>query len=290
VLRFDESQDIRLSDSRFTMRKAEWISLVAFSFFIIASWLRPLTNQRRIAIAAIGATGVILITALQFADQFIPRFAVLVARDWLPVALMPMVYWQAGCFSNRVNKSFQASLQRLDKKLLSSWMPNLAAKPSYRWVAVSLELAYLSCYVLVPMGLGVLYLAGLRRHNIEYWSVVLLATYPCYAFTAFVQTHPPRLLEPYSADTVTGKIRRFNLWIVRWLSIQLNTFPSAHVTATLGSSLVLLHFVPSIGLAFVLVSIGIAFGAVLGRYHYAADVLLAAALTVAVYALEVSFD
>jgi hypothetical protein len=140
------------------------------------------------------------------------------------------------------------------------------------------------------MGLGVLYLAGLQRHATEYWSVVLLATYPCYAFTAFVQTHPPRVLQTNSGDTVTGKIRRFNLWIVRWLSIQLNTFPSAHVTATLGSSLVLLHFVPSVGLAFVLISIGIALGAVLGRYHYAADVLLAAVLTVAVYALEVSFD
>jgi hypothetical protein len=272
------------------MRKVEWISLVAFSFFIIASWFRPLANQRRLAIAAIGAIGLILITATQFADQFIPSFAALVARDWLPAALMPMVYWQAGCFSGTVNKSFQTRLQRLDKKLLSGWMPNLAAKPGYRWVAVSLELAYLSCYVLVPMGLGVLYLAGLQRHATEYWSVVLLATYPCYAFTAFVQTHPPRVLETKSGDTVAGKVRRFNLWIVRWLSIQLNTFPSAHVTATLGSSLVLLHFVPSIGSAFVLISSGIALGAVLGRYHYAADVFLAAVLTLAVYALEVSFD
>lgn len=272
------------------MRKAEWISLVAFSFFIIASWLRPLTNPRRLAVASIGATGVILITAIQFADQIIPRFAALVVRDWLPAALMPMVYWQAGCFSSRVNKSFQTRLQRLDQKLLSGWMPSLAARPRYRWVAVSLELAYLSCYVLVPMGLGVLYLAGLRRHTIEYWSVVLLATYPCYFFSAFVQTLPPRLLETNSAGTVTGKIRRFNLWIVRWLSIQLNTFPSAHVTATLGSSLVLLHFVPSVGSAFMLISIGIALGAVLGRYHYAADVLMAAVLTVVVYALEVSFD
>lgn len=268
------------------MRKAEWISLVAFSFFILASWFRSLTKQRRTAIAGIGATGLVLITAIQFADQFLPQFAVSVARDWLPAALMPMVYWQAGCFSSRVNKSFQTILQRLDQKLLSGWMPNVAAKPSYRWVAVTLELAYLSCYVLVPMGLGVLYLAGLQRHTTEYWSVVLLATYPCYAFTAFVPTQPPRVLEKNLAGTVTGNIRRFNLWIVRWLSIQLNTFPSAHVTATLGSSLVLLHFVPSIGLVFVLISIGIALGAVLGRYHYAADVLLAAALTVVVYSLE----
>jgi hypothetical protein len=271
------------------MRKAEWITLVAFSFFIIGSWLRSLPNQRRMAIAAIGAAGIILITAVQFADQLFPRFAVSVVRDWLPAVLMPMVYWQAGRFSSGVNKSFQTTLQRLDHKLLSGWIPILA-KPRYRWVTAFLELAYLSCYVLVPMGLGVLYLTGLQRHSNEYWSVVLLATYPCYAFTAFVPTQPPRVLETNPAGTVPGKIRSFNLWIVRWLSIQLNTFPSAHVTATLGSSLALLHFVPNIGMAFVLVSIGIALGAVLGRYHYAADVLLAALLTVGVYAVQLSFN
>jgi hypothetical protein len=53
---------------------------------------------------------------------------------------------------------------------------------------------------------------------------------------------------------------------------------------------VLLHFVPTIGLVFLLVSIGIALGAVLGRYHYAADVLLGGALAVAVYTLEVFFN
>ena len=75
------------------------------------------------------------------------------------------------------------------------------------------------------------------------------------------------------------------MWIVRWFSIQLNTFPSAHVTATLGSSLVLLHFLPKTGLVFVLISIGIGLGAVLGRYHYAADVLVGGLLTVVVYTL-----
>lgn len=267
------------------MRSAEWISLIAFSFFIIASWLRPVSNHRRIAIVAIGAIGLLLIAAVQFADQFLPQFGVSAVRDWLPAVLMPMIYWQAGWCSGRVNKSLQTSLQRLDRKLLSGWLPNLA-KPSYRWLVACLELAYISCYVLVPLGLAVLHINGLQRHSSDYWSVVLLATYPCYAFTAFFPTHPPRLLETDSAHTATGKIRRFNLWIVRLVSTQLNTFPSAHVTATLGSSLVLLHFMPTTGLVFVLVSIGIALGAVLGRYHYTADVVLAAAFTLTVYALE----
>jgi PAP2 superfamily protein len=271
------------------MRKAEWLSLIAFSFFIIASCWRSLPKQRRVAIAVIGATGLLLITTVQFSDQSFPPFAVSRIRDWLPALLMPMVYWQAGWFSGRVNKNFQMRLQRLDQKLLGSWMWSMAAKPGYRWVAASLELAYVSCYVLVPMGLAVLYLAGLQRHATEYWSVTLLATYPCYVFTAFFPTHPPRLIEANLAHTFTGNIRRFNLWVVGRFTTQLNTFPSAHVTATLGSSLVLLHFFPSIGALFVLISIGIALGAVLGRYHYAADVLLAVALTVVVYAVELSF-
>jgi hypothetical protein len=267
------------------MRKAEWISMVAFSFFLIASWFRSLSNRRRMAITAIGAIGILLTTAILSAERFLPQFASQVARDWLPAVLMPMVYWQAGWFSGRVNKTFQASLQSLDRQLLRGWMANLR-KPGYRWVVACLELAYLSCYVLVPMGLGVLYLAGLQRHAIEYWSVVLLATYPCYAFTAFFPTEPPRTTEMKATTTTSGKVRRFNLWIVHWLSIQLNTFPSAHVTATLGSSLVLLYFVPTIGVVFVLISIGIALGAVLGRYHYSADVIVATALTVVVGVLE----
>jgi len=202
---------------------------------------------------------------------------------------MPMVYWQAGRFSSSVNESFQTTLKRLDEKLVMRWLPRLTATPSYQWVAVSLELAYLLCYPLIPLGLAALYIARMRQHTTEYWSVVLFATYPCYAFTAFVPTLPPRLFETDSMRPSTGEIRRLNLWIVRRLSIKLNTFPSAHVTATLGGSLVVLHYLPIAGLPFLLVSIGIALGAVLGRYHYAADVLLGAALAVAVYAFEPSF-
>ncbi len=271
------------------MRKAEWLSVIAFCFFIVASWLRPVSGRRRMAIVAIGVTGLLLLTLVLFADQFLPQWPVNVARNLLPAVLMPMVYWQAGWLSGKINHGFQAKLQQLDRKLVSRWIPILA-QPRYRWAMAILELAYISCYVVVPLGLLVLYWNGLERHVPDYWAVPLLATYPCYAFTAFFPTQPPRKLETKSAATVTGKIRRFNLWVVRAFSTELNTFPSAHVTATLGSSLVLLHFVPGIGLLFVLISIGIGLGAVMGRYHYAADVLLAALITVAVYLLELQIN
>ena len=235
------------------------------------------------AILAIGATGLLMLAYLSLAE-FLPRYPVTVARDILPAVLMPMVYWQAGWLSGKINQRFEAKLQRLDRDWVSRWMPILA-QPKYRWAMATLELAYISCYVLVPLGLLVLYATGLEQHVPEYWAVPLIATYPCYAFTAFVPTHPPRRLEKKRAETTTGKIRTFNLWVVRTFSTELNTFPSAHVTATLGSSLVLFHFIPAIGLVFVLVTIGIGLGAVMGRYHYAADVVIAAVLTLAVYFL-----
>ena len=51
----------------------------------------------------------------------------------------------------------------------------------------------------------------------------------------------------------------------------------------------LLRFVPDVGLAFLLMSVGIAFGAAVGRYHYTADVILGAALAVAVSILQTFF-
>lgn len=211
-------------------------------------------------------------------------------RDWLPALLLPMVYWQAGRCAGPVNKNFQARLQLIDDKLLAAWIPKLAAHRSYRWFAASLEVAYLSCYVLVPMGLGVLYLAQMQNRSTDYWSVILPATYACYVFTAFVPTLPPRRLKNDAVVPVRGNMRTLNLWVVRHVTTELNTFPSAHVTSTLGGSLLLLHLVPSVGWAFVLISIGIALGAALGRYHYIADVAVGAALAVAVYGVHVSLN
>jgi hypothetical protein len=126
----------------------------------------------------------------------------------------------------------------------------------------------------------------MRRHAAEYWLVVLSATYPCYAFTAFVQTLPPRLFEADSIHAIPSKVRTLNLWVVRRVTTCMNMFPSGHVTATLGGSLVLLHHVAGVGWVFVLTSIGIALGAVTGRYHYTADVVLAVMLVIVVYSLE----
>lgn len=265
------------------MRAEEWINLTFFLFFTLLSWVRPIGKQKRLEVHLIALVGITLVVAAQFAGRVGSTYTADVIRDWLPALLLPMMYWQAGRCAGSINKTFQAKLQRLDHRFLSPLIAKMAAHSSYRWLAAALEVAYISCYVLVPLGLGVLYLTGFRNRSSDYWLVILPATYACYAFTALVPTLPPRRIKTDVMFEFRGKARTLNLWFVRHVTTELNTFPSAHVTSTLGGSLLVFELAPSIGWAFVLFSIGIALGAAVGRYHYAADVVVGAALAIVGY-------
>jgi hypothetical protein len=261
------------------VRTAEWINTLTFAFFAICAWLRPLTRSRRVRATAFGVAGILLTLAAYWAEAAWRLPALSIVRDWLPAPLMMFVYWQTGQFFTRRNEVLEARLLSLDDKILG---PLFGRRPSPSLspiTANALEFAYLFCYPLIPLGMLALYVLGLRAHADEYWTVVLPPTYLCYALLPFIQMFPPRLLAGDRwRNLSSGPIREFNLWVLRHGSIQVNTFPSAHVASTMAASLVLLRLAPPVGLVFLVMAIGIALGAVLGRYHYAADAVTAAAL------------
>src|SRR5262249_28162769 len=145
------------------------------------------------------------------------------------------------------------------------------------WPALDLyfELAYLMTYALIPAGLAVLYWAGRRHYADYYWAVVLMATYVCLAITPFVPALPPRVVTGYAQRLRSSRVRSLNQRILSQASIQAITFPSAHVAAATAASLVLLELVPWVGLVFAWLGISISVAAIVGGYHYVADVLLA---------------
>ena len=105
-----------------------------------------------------------------------------------------MIYWQAGRCFQKPNEKLQAKLERFDHKVLGAV---LQSPPSFRgdtWIATYFELAYLFCYPLVPLGIGVLYVMQMGRYADEYWTIVLPATYLCYGMLPFIQMLPPRML------------------------------------------------------------------------------------------------
>jgi hypothetical protein len=208
-----------------------------------------------------------------------------VTRDWLPYLLLLMFYWQAGQFVTRVDFAFQSKLIRWDERLVAPLLKRCAESRAGRWLLTYLELAYLFCYISMPLGLAALYVMHMRNEAGRFWEVVLLATYACYAMLPFLQTVPPRLLDK-GLQPPRNKVRAFNLWILRHASIHANTCPSAHVACTTACALVLLSVAPWLGLVFLAVAVSIAFGAVFGRYHYAADAILGGAVAIVAYLLS----
>ena len=68
-------------------------------------------------------------------------------RDFLPVLLIPLAYWQTGQFRRPLNEYLQGKLLSFDRKYLQ------ITDVLVLW---PLEVAYLFCYPLIP--LSILYL------------------------------------------------------------------------------------------------------------------------------------
>lgn len=256
------------------MRNAELIHIAVFTFFVCLAWVRSLPAQRRAKVTRIGVAGLAAnLIAAFLLPRLLPPLAVSVIRDWLPAALVLLVYWQAGAFFVRVDKPFQDRLAAIDAVVVAPLLRWLCGGFARRCVVAYLELAYLLCYAMVPMSLGGLYILRRARYADAFWTVVLIATYLSYAALPFLQTLPPRALEEaWLVPLPHTPIRRFNFWILGHASIHANTFPSAHVAASTAAALVLACLTPwPVALGFGAIALGITFGTFAGRYHFASD-------------------
>jgi membrane-associated phospholipid phosphatase len=73
-----------------------------------------------------------------------------------------------------------------------------------------------------------------------------------------------------------------NEFVLKRISHGLNTFPSGHVAVSLASALEVMSISQPAGIVLLVIASAIAAGAVLGRYHYALDVVVGAILGMAV--------
>ena len=260
------------------MRASESICVLILFLFILLGLIRPLDLQRRFRVIGLGIAGILLV-GLGTSHPMI--------RDWVPSLILLFVYWQGGSFFSQPHEKLQAYLLRMDQLLLAKW-PDLnnsrqdaqGGRSNVYW-----EIAYFFCYPLVPGAIAVLYALNLRGSVDFFWTVVLPPTFLCHLIVSFYQTYPPwKFLDPKSPP---GTIRRLNFLVIRHASIQLNTFPSAHVAASMAAAFAMLYLHPLVGIAFVFLAISITAATVIGRYHYAADALLGFLLALGWYGIAV---
>jgi hypothetical protein len=269
------------------VRTSEWINFCCYTFFSVVAWVRPLALRRRLEVIALGVAGIALTFAGILLSQQWPSFTTTAIRDLLPAPLIIFAYWQSGRFYMKPNIWIQNLLLRLDEKTLGPILRHQENRRGETWLGGYLELSYLMCYPLVPFGVCVLYAMGEQQHVNKYWMIVLPSTYLCYMMIPFIQMLPPRLLTPErDHQSQPDRLRMLNLGILKHASININTFPSAHVASTISASLALLSFVPVAGVVFLFAALSIAGGAVLGRYHYAVDAALGILFAVVVFYSE----
>jgi hypothetical protein len=216
---------------------------------------------------------------LTVASILVPRNAVL--HEWvLPPLLLLLAYWASGRLFVAPMPAAERALMRIDRALD---VTGLAARTP-RAVAELLEVAYAGVYPLIPIAL-VIYLLGTSAPDpSRFWTVILVTDYVCFSLLPWVQTRPPRAIEP--AAPWRSTFRPVNLRLLGATSIQVNTFPSGHAAEALAAALLVISAPLPLAIGMFVAALAISAGAVGGRYHYAADAVLGWLVAVVVWLLE----
>jgi membrane-associated phospholipid phosphatase len=240
---------------------ARWqIASVLFFLYTMAVALqRPLAPPGRRAL--ITASMGLVCTAF---SALVPRYAWL--HDWvLPPSLLLLGYWSSGGLFVRPMPRAEAVLMAGDRVL------GIPIAGVSRLLAECLEAAYLSIYPVVGLAFVLFMTVAPEPSPDRFWTVVLITDYVCFAMLPWVQTRPPRVLE--KQDPWRSSVRSLNLRLLGSASIHVNTCPSGHAAEAAATALLLLGAPLPVVVGMGVTALAISAGAVLGRYHYALDVL-----------------
>ena len=206
---------------------------------------------------------------------------------WVVVPSLALLgsYRVSGLFFVRASLPLEQRLLAWDAVLLHRSGVLRAYYASRPIVRELFELFYLLVYATVPLGATVLLIGGQQDHALaSYWTLVFTAELACYAALPWLQTRPPRAIEPAPA-VASGPLQRLNRQLLKHGSIQVNTLPSAHAAGAVAVALGVYIAMPLAGLIFLVVAAGITLATMLGRYHYAIDSILGVAVALATWML-----
>jgi membrane-associated phospholipid phosphatase len=262
------------------VRASEWVAAAYFAYLCGVALVLP-RLPRRLPAAAAAFTATI--------GLFVPRLlpesaAATAARDWLPALYLVLGYWLSGWYFVAPMERIEARFLALDRRILGADSGSALVEALPRLVVELLEFAYVTCFLFVPGGLVLLVATGHAAEADRFWTLVLLGEFGSFAMLPWIQTRPPRALEPPGAiDRRPILMREMNRLQVNAVSIGVNTFPSGHVAGALATALAVSRVVPLWAPWLLAVVAAIAVAAVLGRYHFVIDALAGAILTLAVW-------
>jgi len=240
------------------VRSWEQASLVFFVYVALVAAVRGGRPGARLEALAAAAAGLIL-TAASVRLPLVPIVHALV----LPLVLLLLYYWGTGALFAAPMLGLEGWLSAIDERLgIRSTAARMPAS-----VVQLLEIAYTAVYPTIPVALWLTVRAG--ESVDRFWTVVLVTDYICFGCLPWIQTRPPRAIEPELRRA--SALRRLNMQILEAGSVRVNTVPSGHAAEALACALLLLDAPWPVVVLMFLNAAAISAGAVFGRYHFAAD-------------------
>jgi hypothetical protein len=251
-----------------------WQSATAmfFAYTALMALVMPrLQWKRRLQSLAGAAAGLLVIVAAALVQHPL-------LNDWvIPPMVLLLAYWTSGLLFVAPMPGVERALIEIDRRLQIRRI--CSATP--RLLAEFLEIAYAAVYVLIPIAL-VIHLTAVGRPNAgTFWAAILITDYICFGMLPWIQTRPPRALE--SGEPWAAWFRALNLCLLGKASIHVNTFPSGHAAEGLAAALLVIGAPAPLVVVMFLAGLSVSAGAVLGRYHYAGDVVAGWLVAVGVY-------
>lgn len=164
-----------------------------------------------------------------------------------------------------------------------SWETALfGGQPSLDWarrmpvraLSETLHASYLAYYAIIASVPVLLWIGKRRREFPEAVFVLLLTFVACFVCFIAFPVAGPRYLWPGTAPD--GPIRAFTLSLLSAGSSQGTAFPSSHVAVAATQCVLAWRYFGTRAVGLVVISIGLAAGAVYGGFHYAVDVIAGA--------------
>jgi membrane-associated phospholipid phosphatase len=293
-------EESQVRESVASLSVGEKLLLGFFTYTTVAAFVFPVPLRERLTVLGLNllAGTVLFLLSRYGAPERNPFLAAL--RAWLPCLLILLAYRESGLFfvpdaTHRLDCLFE---HWDDILLKNSWVIAVLSFCS-PWLQRYLELAYLLCYPLVPLGLACLFLvrrqttprgagsASLLQAIDRFWAAVLLAVLCCYAvYPLFPLTPPRELFHDVPGPAVTPLLRKTNFWILGRYGVGASLFPSGHVAGVTATALAVRAYLPRLGVVFLIAAASIALATVYGRYHYAADAVAGALVGVAAFLIS----
>jgi len=258
----------------------EWLVLGYLAYVTIVAWVWTRPRRQRLLLTAAAAADAVFIIAF----AAIPSRAAVVAREWLPGMQVFIGYWLSGLLFERPMLGVERWLVRSDE-----WIgARLGGLKTYARVPKAflelVEFAYMTVSPMLPIGLAVVWIWAHPRDADRFWTVVTAAEIGCYGMLPWIQTRPPFAITSMDAvDARNIRFRRLTKSVMGKVSIYVNTLPSGHAAGSLAVALAVWEQVPAAGPGFLVWSLLIIVGSVLGRNHYVVDAVTGIMVAVAAW-------